>query len=308
MVETGFRAICARIEGNELIAPECVSLTGGEPDEEGIAECYQIDKIANSAYVRLGMHMIAEAFSLDELVQKIIPLSLSPPSFRINFLNLTTNRSLHKNPAIKAISDAIYSAPDLKTPDTQYLLVSQESKIWLGEVSIQNRHNYKQHDNKPFRISSSLPSRLARALVNLVIGQAESILDPFCGSGSILLEAQALGLQAYGMDLNPKMTGMTRKNLDFFNYSAVVEQGDAGKCKMKADAIVTDLPYGRLLLENQNYLCEILPHLRRLAPVSVYVSERNISEWMEQAGYRDIKIYKVKKREGMCRVVHIGYS
>jgi adenine-specific DNA methylase len=32
---------------------------------------------------------------------------------------------------------------------------------------------------------------------------APPVLDPFCGGGSIPLEAQRLGLRAYGSDLNP---------------------------------------------------------------------------------------------------------
>ena len=32
---------------------------------------------------------------------------------------------------------------------------------------------------------------------------APPVYDPFCGGGSIPLEAQRLGLRAYGSDLNP---------------------------------------------------------------------------------------------------------
>ena len=34
-------------------------------------------------------------------------------------------------------------------------------------------------------------------------GKLPKVLDPFCGGGSIPLEAQRLGLEAYGSDLNP---------------------------------------------------------------------------------------------------------
>lgn len=303
-----YKVVCARIPGNELVAQECYSLTGGESDCEGVANCYRIDMVANSAFLRLGVRTIAEANTLTELVQKIKSLSLHPLSFRISFLKLDSNKVLNKSQSIMAVSDAISSAPDLRNPDVHYMLGIQKDRVWLGEVLIQNKHLYQSHDSKPYRISSSLPSRLARALVNLVVGRADSILDPFCGSGSILLEAQATGLQAYGMDVNPKMVGMTRQNLAYFKYSGIVELGDAGMCKMEAGAIVTDLPYGRELQENQDHLRDILPHLSRLAPVAVYVSERDISDWLTHAGYENIRMYKVRKRLGMCRIVHMGYS
>src|SRR3982750_1404959 len=56
----------------------------------------------------------------------------------------------------------------------------------------------------------SYPARLhpatARILVELVATGAERaapVVDPFCGSGTSLVEARAAGLRAIGVDLNP---------------------------------------------------------------------------------------------------------
>ena len=43
----------------------------------------------------------------------------------------------------------------------------------------------------------------ARAVLAYLARQAPPVCDPFCGGGSIPLEAQRLGLRAYGSDLNP---------------------------------------------------------------------------------------------------------
>ena len=43
----------------------------------------------------------------------------------------------------------------------------------------------------------------ALAVLELPPEKAPPIYDPFCGGGSIPLEAQRLGLRAYGSDLNP---------------------------------------------------------------------------------------------------------
>ena len=54
--------------------------------------------------------------------------------------------------------------------------------------------------------NSNNPMMLAEARAEVdksCDGEPPSILDPFCGGGSILLEAQRLGLAAYGGDLNP---------------------------------------------------------------------------------------------------------
>jgi putative DNA methylase len=43
----------------------------------------------------------------------------------------------------------------------------------------------------------------SQALLDYLRAKAPPVYDPFCGGGSIPLEAQRLGLRAYGSDLNP---------------------------------------------------------------------------------------------------------
>jgi DNA modification methylase len=45
--------------------------------------------------------------------------------------------------------------------------------------------------------------QVARRLIRLYARPHETLLDPFCGSGTSLVEARLAGLNAYGIDLNP---------------------------------------------------------------------------------------------------------
>jgi putative DNA methylase len=47
------------------------------------------------------------------------------------------------------------------------------------------------------------PQGNGRAILDYLQTKAPPVYDPFCGGGSIPLEAQRLGLRAYGSDLNP---------------------------------------------------------------------------------------------------------
>jgi tRNA (guanine10-N2)-dimethyltransferase len=85
-------------------------------------------------------------------------------------------------------------------------------------------------------------------MVNLAHAKAESVLlDPFCGTGTSLIEATFIGCRAVGVDAQKRMILGTKKNLAFFNISAEgLILGDSRKVPLsKVDAVVTDPPYGR---------------------------------------------------------------
>jgi tRNA G10 N-methylase Trm11 len=217
---------------------------------------------------------------------------------------LSTNDPIHSRTAILALADAIPFYPNLDHPKHRFLLIERDNGLWFGEILTECEHTYRVHADKPFNISSSLPNRLSRALVNLVRLQARSLLDPCCGTGSILLEAQSLGIQAYGADQNKKMVGMARENLRYFGYDARVEHADARTYQQSVDVLVTNLPYGRFWQVDQIAIRTILERGRPLAPAAVYVAENNITEWLAAAGYRDVVVYPVTKHDGFTRYVH----
>jgi tRNA (guanine10-N2)-dimethyltransferase len=71
-------------------------------------------------------------------------------------------------------------------------------------------------------------------------------LDPFCGTGGILIEAGLMGLKIKGSDIDQRMVEGCRKNLESLNLKGEIKRGDALKQgSMRVDAIVTDPPYAR---------------------------------------------------------------
>jgi tRNA (guanine10-N2)-dimethyltransferase len=85
-------------------------------------------------------------------------------------------------------------------------------------------------------------------MVNLAHGKAEAlVLDPFCGTGTSLIEATYIGCRAIGVDAQRRMILGCRKNLAYFNISAEgLVLGDARQLPfVKVDCVVTDPPYGR---------------------------------------------------------------
>jgi predicted RNA methylase len=302
------RVICARFPRNELASAECQRLAGGLPDSEGVADnCASLEHVAQSAYLSLGVRCLAEAVTLDDLVTQVQLLELAPHRFKIELLHTQLELDFSGRGAIQTLADALQSAPDLHHPLCRFIIVVQERRIWFGEIVATCGHLYRRHEAKPFHTSVSLPSRLARGLVNLLLPSARSVLDPFCGTGSILLEAQALGLLTHGVDISSKMVHISRCNLAHFGYQGIVELGNALQCNQKADAVVTDLPYGRGVkkIEPGDTL-EILKHLLDLAPQAIYLTDEPMPDLLAKAGYQKIEIYCVSKRRGMQRYVHFA--
>ncbi|MDI9645204.1 MAG: methyltransferase domain-containing protein [Archaeoglobales archaeon] len=101
--------------------------------------------------------------------------------------------------------------------------------------------------NRPFFMPSVVLPKFARTLVNLS-GAKRDLLDPMCGTGSILIEAELLGLYAVGLELYKKIAGGCRVNLRSLGLKSDVIVGDATQMPFKDDsfeAIVTDYPYLR---------------------------------------------------------------
>ena len=298
-----YLVLCSRAPGNELVAAECEALTGGKPGPNGLAVCRSVDHINQAAYLSTGMQTIANGATLEALTAELTRRSFSADRFRIELLSLSECLPALKQDAILAVADAINGAPDLNHPLRRFLLIACDNGFFLGEILTKSSRSYQKHDGKPYRTSSSLPSQLARALVNLAY-PARSILDPCCGTGSILLEACATGVAAFGIDRNPKMVGMTRRNLLHFGYEAVVQRGDATQCTQTNEAVVTDLPYGRFLEHDENNIKMILRQMAVLAPLGIYLTEQDISAWLQEAGYQKVDVYRVRKRTGLIRFIH----
>ena len=83
-----------------------------------------------------------------------------------------------------------------------------------------------------------LPPKLAQIIINLATPTTDTkdltILDPFCGTGVVLQEAQLMGFDAYGTDLEPRMIQYSDANIEWFQktYKPTgtgwrVEQADA---------------------------------------------------------------------------------
>ena len=101
---------------------------------------------------------------------------------------------------------------------------------------------------KPFFHPSAMPPKLARCMVNLAKPKpGDLILDPFCGTGSILIEAALIGCRILGMDIQKRMARGSLKNFKHFGIEpeGVIVADAKNPPIRKVDCVVADPPYGK---------------------------------------------------------------
>lgn len=130
----------------------------------------------------------------------------------------------------------------------------------------------RRAQHRSFFSPISLPPKLARAMVNLAaVAPGSTVLDPFCGTGGILLEAGEMGMRLIGGDLDPRMVEGCRRNLAQFGLGALrLQNADVGELGdllrgERVDAVVTDPPYGRASSTRGEGLREVYSRLFKVS-------------------------------------------
>ena len=140
---------------------------------------------------------------------------------------------------------------DLDAPQLDYRVLLCEEFV-LGRVLHRidrSRLEATKVANRPFSLPISLHPKFARALVNLArVPMAGTVLDPFCGTGGVLLEAAELGIRGVGIDRERGMVVGARTSLRSAGSAPELVVADAGRLPLRpgtVHGIATDPPYGR---------------------------------------------------------------
>jgi tRNA G10 N-methylase Trm11 len=160
----------------------------------------------------------------------------------------------------KNLSSVVVDKNKLIETGNDFVIVENGNKNYLGKtVAVQNFEKLSLRDyGRPARDSYSgmIPPKLAQIMLNIGLqGKTDQVLlDPFCGSGTILMEASLMGVKKIiGTDLSEKAIDDSQINLRWlkkeFQTSQIknieIKQIDARKIsnflgKKTVDLIVTE--------------------------------------------------------------------
>ena len=131
--------------------------------------------------------------------------------------------------------------------------------------------------NRPFFKPISLDPKLARTMINLACPEGGRLLDPFCGTGGLIVEGILCGIDCFGSDLAWPMVTGTRENSAWAQ-----ERGGNGDFEIRNgsavelteiwdetfDGFAFDPPYGRNAWKSADgfeLLCGALSSCRSVA-------------------------------------------
>ncbi len=139
---------------------------------------------------------------------------------------------------------------ELNNPDITVLFY-QNNGFYISLCNKNWDTGYKkclQHhiSHRPYFSPISIHPRIARAMVNLSnCNEKEPLIDPFCGTGGILIEAADMGLEVTGIDLKEKMVEYSKGNLKHYGFKGNLINSDFGEITNQSfSSIVCDPPYG----------------------------------------------------------------
>ncbi len=195
------------------------------------------------------------------------------------------------------ISKFSHAEVELEDPDiTIYLIFTDEENFFGFSKRIKEENRPKKIKNYPHE----LDWKLTRVMINLIgLKEGETVCDPFCGTGTTLLEAESMGIHAIGLDFDEKMYKISKENLKANGYKSKVFKSDfqeLSKISGKFDGIVTDLPYGRASkasekpIEILKKFFSIMPKRKRMA----IMYKKELESDLKLSGLKKYEIYRHK--------------
>lgn len=128
---------------------------------------------------------------------------------------------------------------------TEVALIQTARATLIAEVVwAQDADEWTERDReKPYadRKKGMLPPKVARMMLNIATaGKPSLVVDPFCGTGTVLIEALHLGHTVFGSDADKQSVAGTRENIEWFQSHQITKPLESRV--VAADATTVQLP------------------------------------------------------------------
>ena len=165
-----------------------------------------------------SIYNLGQKASIKHLVRKLEPVAMEIKRKLREEKNISSRWVTSKE---LELSSVIVKKNKLLENGAEICFLAKDSEIIVGQtIAVQPFEEFGARDYaRPGRddVSGMLPPKLARMMVNLAQAKNDAvILDPFCGSGTILQEALLMGYKnLIGSDNSKKAIEDSKQNLDW---------------------------------------------------------------------------------------------
>ena len=297
-----FYVLTGKPEERELASLELWALSGVRADGvcgEGVVAA----DLTGAAYVRLCAETLAAGESLPELIAALQTQRLTFDRFRLEVYRPSPRPAEEMPEIVRRVADAWNGRPDLDHPRVRLAVLAQRGRWRVGRIVTESSADWRW-SAPPGAYSAALPAQLARALVNLVAAPGDTLLDPCCGIGTVVVQAARQGVRTLGVEISKKLAGHAADYVRRCGVRALIAAGDARTWAGRFDAAVADLPYGRANLIATDLYPDLLRNLRRLTPRAAIVAAEPLGELLGESGFRLIALARVQSGS-LTRHVHL---
>lgn len=253
--------------------------------------------VERSPFVKYCIKDVLITASLDDMLNIIIKEKMSYENFKVKYLDIDGQIDFNRGHEIEgAIGYEINGYARVDYPNIILGVTCLNGKWYLGEY-LKSTGIWREHQNRPQEYCNSLTTRVSRAIVNIASGNNTrcKLIDPCCGVGTVVIEAISMGFDILGFDINESIVAGAKRNLRYFGYPDVIEEGNIHTQVGHYDIAIVDLPYGILSITTKNKQIEILKSAGKLATKVAVIGARDMELDLQSLNFKIIDKCTISK-------------
>jgi tRNA G10 N-methylase Trm11 len=275
-------------EEKELCALEMRSFFGEDTESSVIESTLKIDP-SRSPFMRGRMDVIIEGGQLEDLIEQVKKLELNGSTFKVMYVKVAGPEKVNfeeRRQIERKVGLQIPGEPELLNPDLLFGIMNVNKRWVFGEYH-SSEAVWLNHQQKPHSYSTSLSTRVARAVANVAVPDPTGVraIDPCCGIGTVVVEALSMGIDIVASDINPLILPGTRENIAHFGYATEVTFKDIRQVTGSYDVAIIDMPYNLCSVITPEEQLEMLQSTYRFANKVVIVTIEPIDSIIGKAGF-----------------------
>ena len=141
------------------------------------------------------------------------------------------------------------------------------------------------------------PPQVPRNLILRYTDEKDIVLDPFCGSGTTMIECKLLNRKGIGIDVNVDALKLAKSRLDFKyknNYEPKLIKGDSTNLhniipSNKIDFIFAHPPYANIIKYSKN--------------IQEDISRLNLEDFLSRVNLFSKECFRILKKDKICSIL-----